>query len=58
MLLRRRGIASALRIGVRKGQTGSLEAHAWIECCGQVLNDRTDVHERFAAFDRGIGAVR
>lgn len=48
-LLRRRGIESQLRIGVRK-VAGELEAHAWVECQGQVLNDGADVHQRFAAF--------
>jgi hypothetical protein len=37
-LLRRRGIACQLRLGVRPGATsgGSIEAHAWIECDGAV----------------------
>jgi hypothetical protein len=48
-LLRRRGIDSQLRIGVRK-VAGELEAHAWVEFQGQVINDGADVHQRFAAF--------
>jgi Transglutaminase-like superfamily len=37
-LLRRRGIASQLRLGVRSGGPSSapIEAHAWIECEGAV----------------------
>ena len=55
-LLRDRGIESDLRIGVRK-QDGSLEAHAWVEYQGDVLNDTTDVKERFAPFAGAIGPV-
>jgi hypothetical protein len=52
-LLRRRGIDTDLRIGVRK-EAGRFEAHAWVELWGLVLNDTTDVRHRFAAFDRAI----
>jgi hypothetical protein len=52
-LLRRRGIDSELRIGVRK-ETGRLDAHAWVELRGEVLNDGADVRERFAAFEQPI----
>ena len=48
-LLRRRGIDSAIRIGVRTVE-GRMEAHAWVEHAGLVLNDADDVSERFAAF--------
>ena len=48
-LLRRQGIASELRIGVRK-QEGRFEAHAWVEHEGVALNDGLDVGLRFAAF--------
>ena len=41
-LLRRRGIESQLRLGVRKGEQG-LDAHAWVELAGQVVNDAADV---------------
>jgi hypothetical protein len=48
-LLRRAGIAAAVRIGVRK--TGSqIEAHAWVEYNGTVLNDRADVDTNFQPF--------
>lgn len=52
-LLRRQGIESELRIGVRK-HAGGLEAHAWVECLGEVLNDRADVRERLVPFDGAI----
>lgn len=35
--LRARGHPSELRIGVRKGATMTLEAHAWVECDGEVV---------------------
>lgn len=36
-LLRRRGIPAELRIGVRKEQGATLEAHAWVEHEGEVV---------------------
>ena len=48
-LLRRRGVASKLRIGVRLTQ-GILDAHAWVECQGVPVNDSPDVSSQFAAF--------
>jgi hypothetical protein len=52
-LLGRQGIESSLRVGVRK-QADRLEAHAWVECSGVVLNDRDDIHESYAPFDRAV----
>jgi hypothetical protein len=57
--LLRRGIASEIRIGVRRrpgAPSGAreLDFHAWVECQGLVLNDRSDVREVFATFDRAI----
>ena len=49
-LLRRRRIASELRIGVTKAD-GEFRAHAWLERDGVVLNDDVDVGGHFAAFD-------
>ena len=49
-LLRRRGIAIELKIGVNKN-AGDFNAHAWVECRGHVLIDTTDVGQRFSAFD-------
>jgi hypothetical protein len=55
-LLRRRGIDGCLRIGVRK-EACRLEAHAWVELRGWVLNDDSDVRTRFAAFDHRFLSV-
>ena len=49
-LLRRWGIASELRIGVRMEQ-GRFEAHAWVERQGVALNDRANIGQDFAPFD-------
>lgn len=49
-LLRRRGIPIELKIGVNK-DVGDFNAHAWVECRGNVLIDTTDVGQRFSAFD-------
>lgn len=48
-LLRRRGIESALRIGVRFTQ-GALDAHAWVEYQDTPVNDQLDVGAQFASF--------
>ena len=48
-LLRRRGVESHLRIGVRLTQ-GALDAHAWVECEGVPVNDNPDVNAQFASF--------
>jgi hypothetical protein len=48
-MLRRRGMAGELRIGVRL-QAGTLTAHAWVEYAGQPVNDRPDVAQQYAPF--------
>lgn len=59
-LLRRQGIDSDLRIGVRKTANGvrkttnGLEGHAWVEHRGLALSDSGDVHQRFVAFGSEI----
>jgi hypothetical protein len=55
-LLQRRSIESELRIGVRK-KGEILEAHAWVEYQGCVLNDRSDVDQTFAPFAEAIMPV-
>lgn len=45
--LRRHGIDAMLRLGVHRSD-GGLDAHAWIEIDGRVINDRNDVSDRFA----------
>ena len=52
-LLRRQGITSDLRIGVRKSE-GQFEAHAWVEVEGYPLNAGQKVHQRYAAFKEPI----
>jgi Transglutaminase-like superfamily len=49
-LLRREGIATALRVGVRK-DSGKFEAHAWVEHDGTALNQAEEPHRHYAAFD-------
>jgi hypothetical protein len=52
-LLGRQGIASSVRIGTRK--TGDkLDAHAWVEWRGRVLNEPEDLHRHYAAFDEAF----
>jgi hypothetical protein len=51
-LLYRRGVETDLRIGVKQGATGRLEAHAWVERNGNVLTGESqglDVYQRFPA---------
>ncbi|MFB2835276.1 lasso peptide biosynthesis B2 protein [Floridanema evergladense] len=52
-LLRQQGMESELRIGVRKKEE-LLEAHAWVEYQGCILNDRSDVNQLFAPFAEAI----
>ena len=48
-LLRRRGLAPELKIGVRK-QDAMLDAHAWVELDGRSLDPvKTATHQPFAA---------
>jgi Transglutaminase-like superfamily len=56
-LLRRRGIATNVRIGARGNRQGEFQAHAWLEWNGEVLNDVADVSTQYrpfntSAFDR------
>ena len=53
-LLRRQGIDSDVRIGVRRGMSGEVEAHAWIEWNGEVLNDCADVATHYVPFAGAI----
>lgn len=55
-MLRREGIAGELHIGARK-EGGKLEAHAWVELAGKVLNDGAEVHQHYARFDAPIAAA-
>ena len=49
-LLRRRGIASQLRIGARN-MGDKFEAHAWVEHEGVAINEPEDLHRHYATFD-------
>lgn len=49
-LLRKQGIVSQLRIGVRKS-SGKFEAHAWVEYAGEALNQPEATHLHYAAFE-------
>ena len=55
-LLARRGIASDLRVGVRKHEE-NFEAHAWVECGGTILSDLEAEHRHFAAFDAALASL-
>lgn len=55
--LHRRGLHGDLRIGVRNTDQGALDFHAWVEYAGMVVNDRRDVAQRYAVFDRAITPV-
>lgn len=61
-ILRRQGIPVELRIGVRlKNEpidNAALEAHAWVEWAGNVVNDRPDVAETYLPFSNLQDAVR
>lgn len=49
-LLRRDGIESEIRFGARK-KDGQLQAHAWVEYLGVVLNEESDVCRHFSPFE-------
>jgi transglutaminase superfamily protein len=55
-LLGRQGIASRLRIGIRK-ENGKLEAHAWVESNGIALNEPEEHHRHYAAFDAALDSL-
>jgi hypothetical protein len=57
--LRRKGLASELRIGVRR-DGGQLLAHAWVEVDGRVINDRPESVAVFAPLKglSSLGALR
>ncbi|HUI50302.1 MAG TPA: lasso peptide biosynthesis B2 protein [Terriglobales bacterium] len=50
-VLRKQGIASQLRIGVRKSH-GKFEAHAWVEYAGEAVNQPEAAHLHYAAFEQ------
>lgn len=50
-LLRREGIMTDIRVGVRKAD-GLLDGHAWVEYHGVAVSDPPDVPERFTVLSR------
>lgn len=48
-LLRRQGMHSDLRIGVRTSD-GRFQAHAWLEYAGQPLNEAQNVRQQYVPF--------
>ncbi|HKW32930.1 MAG TPA: lasso peptide biosynthesis B2 protein [Candidatus Acidoferrum sp.] len=55
-MLGRQGIASELRVGVRK-EGRKLEAHAWVEREGVALNEPEERHHHYAAFDAALASL-
>jgi hypothetical protein len=55
-LLGRQGIASHLRIGIRK-ENEQFEAHAWVERDGAALNEPDEHHHHYVAFDAALSAL-
>ena len=55
-LLRRQGIDSQLRIGVKKN-IPKFEAHAWVECGGVALNEVVALHDHYAPFEAEFTAI-
>jgi len=55
-LLRRQGISSDLRVGVRKDGE-KFEAHAWVERAGIALNEPEARHQHYAAFDAALASL-
>lgn len=47
-MLRRRGLAPELRLGVRR-ESGDLDAHAWVEVDGRSLDRSATRHHAFVA---------
>ena len=54
-LLGRQGIASDLRIGIRK-EKDKFEAHAWVERDGIALNEPEKAHRHYSAFDAAFAS--
>jgi hypothetical protein len=52
--LRRSGREPQLGIGIRRGDDGALDFHAWIEYEGEVLNDRRNVTDRYVRFESEV----
>ncbi len=56
-VLRQHGITGDIRIGVTRSDDG-IDGHAWVEFDGAVINDSSDVSNRFVVFDEDpVGMV-
>src|SRR5712671_2642213 len=55
-LLERQGIASHLRIGIRK-EVEKFEAQAWVEREGTALNEPEKHHHHYATFDAAFSSL-
>jgi len=55
-LLARQGIASDLRVGIRKSGE-NFEAHAWVEFGGTSLNEPETDHHHYVAFDEALASL-
>jgi hypothetical protein len=55
--LRSEGIASTIRFGVQMS-SGRLEAHAWVEYNGTVINDAANIHEHYPTLQEALPATR
>lgn len=53
-ILRRKKLAAELRLGARKGENG-LDAHAWVELDGRIVNGSEDIPMFYAPFDSPAG---
>lgn len=53
-LLRRRGLDTNVRIGVRGDAEANFQAHAWLEWNGEVLNDAAEVGSQYLPFNRPV----
>ena len=54
MMLASRGVPTELRFGARRA-LGQVEAHAWVELDGRVVNDAPDVADRFPPLEAAGG---
>lgn len=59
VLLARRGLSPHLRIGVRRGQDGTLQAHAWVEAADAILiGNKPDLSGYATLHPRDMGIER
>lgn len=55
-LLRRQGIETQLRIGVKRNHP-KFEAHAWVEFRGAALNESEALHDYYAPFEAEFSSL-